>query len=87
MLRVLQQANIEVEREIAILREEGTALTEEAIRSKRISVQEDMLTEEFMAQLEYMSGYQKDTEEYAEAEKLIREKIGALLAERDKPLI
>lgn len=87
MLRVLQQANIEVEREIAILREEGTALTEEVIRSKRISVQEDMLTEEFMAQLEYMSGYQKDTEEYAEAEKLIREKIGALLAERDKPLI
>lgn len=87
MLRVLQEANIEVEREIAILREEGTALTEEAIRSKRISVQENLLTEEVMAQLEHMSGYQKDTEEYAEAEKLIREKIGALLAERDKPLI
>ena len=87
MLRVLQQANIEIEREIAVLREEGIALTEEAIRSKRIAVQENMLTEEFMAQLEYMAGYQKDTEEYAEAEKLIREKIGVLLAERDKPLI
>lgn len=87
MLRMLQLANIEIEREIAVLREEGVALTEEAIRNKRISVQENMLTEEFMAQLEYTAGYQKDTEEYVEAEKLIREKIGALLAERDKPMI
>lgn len=87
MLRMLQLANIEIEREIAVLREEGVALTEEAIRNKRISVQENMLTEQFMAQLEYTAGYQKDTEEYVEAEKLIREKIGALLAERDKPMI
>lgn len=87
MLRVLQQANIEFEREIAVLREEGTVLTEDAIRKKRISVQENMMIEEFMTQLEYTAGYQKDTEEYAEAEKLIRERVGALLTERDKPLV
>ena len=87
LLRVLQQANIEFEREIAVLREEGTVLTEDTIRNKRISIQENMMTEEFMTQLEYTAGYQKDTEEYAEAEKLIRERIGALLTERDKPLV
>lgn len=87
MLYVMQQANLNLEREIAVLREEGTVLTDEEIRTRRIHVQENMLTSELMAQLEHTAGYQKDTEAYAEAEKLIKERIGAMLTERDKPLI
>lgn len=87
MLQVLQQANLELEREIAVLREEGTLMTDEEIRNRRIHVQKDMLTKELMSQMEYRAGYQKNSESYAEAEKLIRERIEELLTERDKPLV
>lgn len=87
MLRALQVANIQLEREVAVLREEGTEVPEEVIRGRRVQMQGDMLTEELLAQMEYMAGYQKNTAAYAEAEKLIRERVGALLAERDKPLV
>lgn len=87
MLQVLQQANLELEREIAVLREEGTIMTDEEIRNRRIHVQKDMLTKELMSQMEYRAGYQKNSESYAEAEKLIRERIEELLTERDKPLV
>lgn len=88
MLHALQQANIQLEREIAVAREEGSViLTEETIRERRVAIQTDYLTAEMMAQMETAGGYQRNTEVYAQAEKLIREKIGAILAERNKPLI
>ena len=87
VLYVLQQANLELEREIAVLREEGTEMTDEEIRNRRVCMQKDMLTINLMEQLEHIAGYQKGTVSYAEAEKLLREKIEELLMERDKPII
>ena len=87
VLYVLQQANLELEREIAVLREEGTEMTDEEIRNRRVCMQKDMLTINLMEQLEHITGYQKGTVTYAEAEKLLREKIEELLMERDKPII
>ena len=87
VLRVMQQANLELERENAVLREEGSVLTEEEIRNRRIHIQKNMLTAELMTQLEHTADYQKDTEVYAEAELLIKERIEEFLTERDKPLM
>lgn len=88
MLHALQQANVQLERELAVAREEGSVmLTEETIRERRAALQTGYLTAEIMAQMEATEGYQRNTEAYAKAEELIRGKIEALLAERDKPLI
>lgn len=87
MLHALQQANVQLEREIAIAREEGSViLTEETIHERRTAIQTDYLMAEIMAQME-TRGYQRNTETYVQAEELIRDKIQTLLAERDKPLI
>ena len=45
-----------------------------------------MLSEAIVDSMERM-GYQKGTEEYAEAEELVREKIGRIFEENEKPLI
>lgn len=87
MLHVLQRANIRLEREIAVMREEGAFLvTEEVIRERRAAIRTQMLSEAIVDSMERM-GYQKGTEEYAEAEELVREKIGRIFEENEKPLI
>ena len=87
MLHVLQRANIRLEREIAVMREEGAFLvTEEVIRERRAAIRIQMLSEAIVDSMERM-GYQKGTEEYAEAEELVREKIGRIFEENEKPLI
>ena len=61
-------------------------MTEEVIRERRAAIRIQMLSEAIVDSMERM-GYQKGTEEYAEAEELVREKIGRIFEENEKPLI
>lgn len=87
MLHVLQRANVRLEREVAIMREEGTShVAEEAIRERRAAIRTEMLSEAIIASMEKM-GYQRGTEEHADVEELVREKVRRIFEESEKPLM
>ena len=86
MLHVLQRANIRLEREVAVMREEAAVLTEDVIRKRRAAIRTEMLSEAIVARMEEL-GYQKGTEEYADAEELVWKKVRELFDESEKPLI
>lgn len=87
-LRAMQQATLQLEREIAIMKEEGSAVvTQELIRQKRIETQTAALSAEILRQMEQKQGYEKGTQAYADAQNLIQKKLYELLEEKNKPLI
>lgn len=87
-LRAIQQANLQLEKEIAVMREEGSVVvTQELIREKRIEKQTEALSAEIMGQMERTCGYEKGSQIYMQAESAIREKIQEILKNRDKPII
>lgn len=87
MLHVLQKANVRLEREVAVMREEGAShVAEEVIRERRAAIRTEMLSEAIVSSMEKM-GYQKGTEEYADVEELVREKVKKIFEESEKPLI
>lgn len=87
-LRAMKQATLQLEREIAVMKEEGAvAVTQELIREKRIETQTAALSEEILRQMEQKSGYEKGTQAYTDAQNLIREKIREMLENKNKPLV
>lgn len=87
-LRAMQQATLQLEREIAIMKEEGSVVvTQELIREKRIETQTAALSAEILRQMEQKQGYEKGTQAYADAQNLIQKKIYELLEEKNKPLV
>ncbi len=87
-LRAMQQATVQLEKEIAVMKEEGAvAVTQELIRKKRVETQTSVLSAEILRQMEKEPGYEKGTQAYAEAEKLIRSKVSEMLKEKNKPLV
>ena len=87
MLHVLQRANVRLEREVAVMREEGAShVAEEVIRKRRAAIRTEMLSEAIIENMEKM-GYQKGTEGYADVEELVREKVRRIFEENEKPLI
>lgn len=87
-LRAMQQATLQLEREIAVMREEGSVVvTQELIREKRIETQTAALSAEILRQMEQKQGYEKGTQAYADAQNLIQKKIYELLEEKNKPLV
>lgn len=88
VLRAMQQANVELERQVAVMREEGgVQVTEETIRERRVSIQTDAVVNAILLQMENTFGYERGSEAYAEAETYVRQKVGSLLEGRDKPLV
>lgn len=87
-LRAMQQATVQLEKEIAMMKEEGAvAVTQELIRKKRVEAQTAALSAEILRQMEKKSGYEKGTHAYAEAENLIRNKVSEMLEDKNKPLV
>lgn len=87
-LRAMQQATMQLEKEIAVMKEEGAvAVTQELIRKKRIETQTAALSAEILKQMEKKQGYEKGSQAYAEAESLIQKKISEMLEEKNKPLV
>ena len=87
-LRAMQQATLQLEREIAVMKEEGSVVvTQELIREKRIETQTAALSAEILRQMDQKQGYEKGTQAYADAQNLIQKKIYELLEERNKPLV
>ena len=87
-LRAMQQATMRLEKEIAVMKEEGAvAVTQELICKKRIETQTAVLSAEILKQMEKKQGYEKGSQAYAEAESLIQKKISEMLEEKNKPLV
>lgn len=87
MLHVLQRANVRLEREVAVMREEGAShVAEEEIRKRRAAIRTEMLSEAIIESMEKM-GYQKGAEGCADVEELVREKVRRIFEESEKPLI
>ncbi len=87
-LRAMQRATLQLEREIAVMKEEGTVdVTQDLIRKKRIAVQTEALSAEILRRMEQKSGYEKGTQAYKEAQALIMKKISDILEEKNKPLV
>lgn len=87
-LRAMQQANLQAEKEIAVVREESkVALTEEFIRTKRIETQTAALSEAILLQLEKKAGYERGSEDYANAANMIQERVKQILEDKNRPLV
>lgn len=87
-LRAMQQATLQLEKEIAVMKEEGTVtVTQEFIRKKRIETQTAALSAEILKQMEQKSGYEKGTQAYTDAQSLIQKKIYEMLEDKNKPLV
>ncbi len=87
-LRAMQQANLQAEKEIAVMREESkVVLTEEVIRTKRIETQTAALSEAILLQLEKKAGYERGSEDYANAANMIQERVKQILEDKNRPLV
>ncbi len=87
-LRAMQQANLRAEKEIAVMREEGkVVLTEELIRTKRIEAQTAALSETVLLQMEKNSRYDRGSEDYENAAKMIQERVKQILEDKNRPLV
>lgn len=87
-LRAMQQANLQAEKEIAVMREESkVALTEELIRTKRIETQTSALSEVILLQLEKKAGYERGSEDYTNAANMIQERVKQILEDKNRPLV
>lgn len=87
-LRAMQQANLQAEKEIAVMREEGkVALTEEIIRTKRIESQTAALSEAILIQLEKKAGYDRGSVDYENAANMIQERVKQILEDKNRPLV
>lgn len=87
-LRAMQQANLQAEKEIAVMREESkVVLTEEIIRTKRIETQTAALSEAILLQLEKKAGYERGSEDYVNAANMIQERVKQILEDKNRPLV
>lgn len=87
-LRAMQQANLQAEKEIAVMREESkVVLTEEIIRAKRIDAQTTALSEAILLQLEKKAGYERGSEDYENAANMIKERVKQILEDKNRPLV
>ena len=87
-LRAMQQANLQAEKDIAVMREENKViLTEELIRTKRVETQTTALSEVILLQLEKKVGYERGSEDYENAAKMIQERVKQILDDKNRPLV
>lgn len=83
----LERANVETEKYLASVREtQGIRLTQKQERAKRIELQTEYMTEEVLKRLSYQTDYEKGTEKFESARKLIREKIHAIVEKQNKDI-
>lgn len=83
----LERANVETEKYLASVREtQGIRLTQKQERAKRIELQTEYMTEEVLKKLSYQTDYEKGTEKYDSAKKMIREKIHTIVEKQNKDI-
>lgn len=83
----LERANVETEKYLASVREtQGIRLTQKQERAKRIELQTEYMTEEVLKKLSYQTDYEKGTEKYDSAKKMIREKIHTIVEKQNKEI-
>ena len=88
VLRAMQQANVQLEKEMAILQEEsGEVVTLDMLRERRIVIQTEAVSRVILQQMEQGLGYGQGSEAYAKAESYVRDKVRGLFESRDKPLV
>lgn len=70
------------------MREEGkVVLTEETIRTKRIEAQTAAISEAVLLQMEKKARYDRGSEDYENAAKMIQERVKQILEDKNRPLV
>ena len=88
VLRAMQQANVQLEKEMAILQEEsGEAVTLDMLRERRIVIQTEAVSRVILQQMEQGLGYGQGSEAHTKAESYVRDKVRGLFESKDKPLV
>lgn len=88
VLRAMQQANIQLEKEMAVLQEEsGEPVTMDVLRERRIVIQTEAVSRVILQQMQQGLGYGQGSDAYAKAESYVRDKVKGLFESRDKPLV
>lgn len=86
-LLALERANIETEKYVAAVKEtQGINLSQHQERAKRIELQTDFMTEEVMKKLTLHPDYEKGTEKFNSAIKIIREKVRTIVEQQNKDI-
>lgn len=88
VLRAMQQANIQLEKEMAVLQEEsGEPVSMDVLRERRIVIQTEAVSRAILQQMQQGLGYGQGSDAYTKAENYVRDKVKGLLESRDKPLV
>ena len=88
VLRAMQQANIQLEKEMAVLQEEsGEPVSMDVLRERRIVIQTEAVSRVILQQMQQGLGYGQGSDAYTKAENYVRDKVKGLFESRDKPLV
>lgn len=85
-LKAMQRANIEAEKVIVSMKEEGLSVTAAAERDKRIELQTEALTEVILKRMEFESIYERGTDQYKVAREYVMDCIKKIVEEKNKPI-
>lgn len=85
-LKAMQRANIEAEKFIVSMKEEGLPVTAAAERDKRIELQTEALTEVILKRMEFESIYERGTDQYKVAREYVMDCIKKIVEEKNKPI-
>ncbi len=88
VLRAMQQANVQLEKEMAVLQEEsGAPVAVDVLRERRIVIQTEAVSRVILQQMQQGLGYGQGSDAYTKAESYVRDKVKGLFESRDKPLV
>lgn len=84
-MRALQRANIETGKYVASMRDtQGVHLSRQEENEKRIELQTQFMTEEVLKKMSGNGLYEKGTEQYEAAQKIIRDKVRVIIENKNK---
>ena len=84
-MRALQRANIETGKYVASMRDtQGVHLSRQEENEKRIELQTQFMTEEVLKKMSGNGLYEKGTEQYEAAQKIIRDKVRTIIEKKNK---
>lgn len=84
-MRALQRANVETGKYVASVREtQGVNLSPQEENEKRIELQTQFMTEEVLKKMSSDGAYEKGTEQYETAQKIIRDKVRVIIEKKNK---
>lgn len=84
-MHALQRANIETGKYVASMRDtQGIHLSHEEENEKRIELQTQFMTEEVLKKMSANGAYEKGTQQYEAAQKIIRDKVRTIIERSNK---